>query len=126
MPGCDGVLSYEGKVMAHTGCTASFWHRGLSPEMALERAELAELDDLDQRAIAAYAASGYDLWSRDLAPLDGVARFELEAVNLADLQSLVTGAIDQRLGRGQLDAIAAKARSSARPWPPASPRWPTS
>ena len=65
--------------MADTGCTARFWHLGLSPEMALERAELAELSAADQRAIAAYAASGDDLWSRDLARLDGVARFELEA-----------------------------------------------
>ena len=108
MPGCDRVLSYQGKVMADTGCTASFWHLGLSPEMALGRAELAELDDLDQRAIAAYAASGVDLWSRDLALLDGVARFELEAVNPADLRILVTDALDRTLDRAQLDRIAAK------------------
>jgi hypothetical protein len=108
LPGCDAVLSYEGKVMADTGCTARFWHLGLSPEMALERAELAELDDLDQRAIAAYAASGDELWSRDLALLDGVARFELEAVNPPDLRSLVTDALDRTLDRSQLEAIAAK------------------
>ena len=109
-----GVLGYEGKVMADTGCTGRFWHLGLSPEMALDRAELAELDDLDQRAIAAYAASGVDLWSRDLALLDGVARFELEAVNPADLRILVTDALDRTLDRAQLDRIAAKGADPAR------------
>ena len=106
--GGDYLVNYKHKTMADTGCTMTFEHLGLSPEMALARAETAELTAVDQRKIRAYRDSGTDVWSRDLALLRGAAKFELEAVNPADLRSLVTGAIDQTLNRGQLEAIAAK------------------
>ena len=95
--------------MAETGCTASFAHLGLSPQMALERAETAELSEADTEAIAAYADSGEDAWSRDLDLLDGVAKFELEAMDPPELRDLLTDAIDGVLDAGQLDEILAQA-----------------
>jgi hypothetical protein len=70
----DVVLSHEGKEMANTGCEVRFRHLGLTPEMALENAETAELSEDDCDGIAAYADSGSGLWDRDLSLLDGVGQ----------------------------------------------------
>lgn len=103
----DPLASYRHKVMADTGCIVTFEHLGLSPEMALARAETAELTADDQRKIRAYRDSGTDIWSRDLRLLKGAAKFELEAMNPVELRALVTGAMDRVLDQAQLDQIAA-------------------
>ena len=99
------VLSYQGKQMADTGSSVSFRHLGLTPEMALAQAETAGLRQADQEAIAAYAASGTGLWDRDVALLDGVAKFELEALDPAGLRELVVAALDGVLDHAGLDRI---------------------
>jgi hypothetical protein len=114
--------------MAQTGCTVSFRHLGLTPQMALERAETAELTQADTDAIAAYAASGEDIWDRDLALLEGVARFELEAMNPPEVRNLLAGAIGHILDHGVLEqTLAERPRFSApacrRCWPHSLTGW---
>ena len=107
------VLAWEvdGKLvpMAETGCQVTFIHLGLTPEMALARAETAELSQADQDAIAAYAASGTDIWTRDLTLLDGVAKFELEVIDPPEVRNLLLGAFG-RLDRAEIDRISADAQ----------------
>jgi hypothetical protein len=100
------VLGYRGKTMADTGCEVRFRHLGLTPQMALERAETADLSQADCDGIAAYAASGTGLWDRDLSLLDGVAKFELEALDPAELRALLVDALDGVLDQGELDRVA--------------------
>jgi hypothetical protein len=109
--GNSEVLAYEGKTMADTGCEVRFRHLGLTPEMALEHAETADLTEADTEAITAYAESGTSLWDRDLALLDGVAKFELEALDPVELRALLTGALDEVLDHGELDRIDAEEES---------------
>jgi hypothetical protein len=77
--------------------------------MALARAETAELSQADQDAIAAYAASGTDIWTRDLTLLDGVAKFELEVIDPPEVRNLLLGAFG-RLDRAEIDRISADAQ----------------
>jgi hypothetical protein len=95
--------------MAQTGATVSFRHLGLTPQMALERAGTAELTQAGTDAIAAYADSGEDIWDRDLSLLDGVAKFELEAMDPPEVRDLLAGAIGSTLDRGELERISAEA-----------------
>ena len=101
------VLRYQGKTLADTGCTMTFEHLGLGPEMALAKAETAELTDEDLVKIRAYRDSGTDIWSRDLSLLNGAAKFELEVMDPVQLRALVTGVLDRVLDQAQLDQIAA-------------------
>jgi hypothetical protein len=94
--------------MAQTGATVSFRHLGLTPQMALDRAETAGLSQADQDAIRRYAASGDGLWDRDLALLDGVAKFELEAMDPPEVRDLLAGALSI-LDHGALERISAEA-----------------
>jgi len=103
------VLAHQGKTMADTGCDVRFRHLGLTPEMALEHAETAELSAADCDGIAAYAASGTGLWDRDLSLLDGVAKFELEALDPAGLRDLLVAVLDgDVLDTDELDRIEAE------------------
>jgi len=106
--GNETVISYQDQQMADTGCTVTFRHLGLTPELALERAETADLTAADTDAIAAYAASGTNLWDRDLDLLDGVAKFELEALSPVELRGLLVGALDEVLDAGELERISAE------------------
>lgn len=102
------VLAHQGQTMADTGCDVRFRHLGLTPEMALERAETAGLSAADCAAIAAYRDSGTGLWDRDVSLLDGVAKFELEALDPAELRELLVTALDDVLDYGELNRIAAE------------------
>lgn len=79
-------------------------HLGLTPEMALERAETAGLEDDDCAAIVAYAASGTGLWDRDVSLLDGVAKFSVRQ----ELISEIRQADDATAARA--DALLARGR----------------
>lgn len=98
------VLEHKGETMAGTGCDVRFRHLGLTPEMALERAETAGLEDDDCAAIVAYAASGTGLWDRDVSLLDGVAKFSVRQ----ELISEIRQADDATAARA--DALLARGR----------------
>lgn len=56
--GNEKILAWRGVTMAQTGATASFRHLGLTPQMALERAEADELSRVDQDATAVTRPAG--------------------------------------------------------------------
>ena len=67
----------------------------------------AELTAEDLLKIRAHRDSGTDIWSRDLALLNGAAKFELEVMDPVELRAMVTGVMDRVLDQAQLDQIAA-------------------
>lgn len=80
----------------------SFRHLALTPEMA---ADLVDTED-DRDRIGAYVESGDDIWTRDLALLDGAQKVEMEALDPLTLRQLVIDAIEEVVDTGALAEMA--------------------
>jgi len=86
---------------------AYFRQLALTPEQALDLVET----DADRAKIRAYADSGDDMWSRDLALLAGVQKVELEAIESRELRQMVADALDAILDTDALAQIGGQERT---------------
>lgn len=102
----DQVVASGGVGIEDTDAQVSFRQLALTPELVSELAET----DLDRERIAAYIASGTDVWDRDLGLLDDVQKIETEALDPVQLRGLVVEAINDVLDLEQLDRVRSEER----------------